>query len=412
MFTGRAELLDKGETTMEHTKNRQEEAEKLEGDKSNNHPTKGGLFGGLFRPKAPPLKPVIDIDDGVMRCPHCSWELEDGEDCAGCGYRYRSGSETDETESSDDDDNDDDDDDDDNDDDESESESDFDSDGMEDEGPEVPRSGFGSGGNTNVVWSRFANPPSDNGFNFGMYHPLTGFLGSAAMAPPGNHRFGVPPALVPRYPENYDQDEFDYEEDEEEEDYEDENEYDHEDSFINDGTQLTSGDYESDSDHSTVVTSSQRNDPHVRPSHQPSHIVSDTDGDHHSSGESDEEGDSDPDSDSGLNSDPSSGDSDSSDEDNIRAAPRRTWQVPSSSPWAQRMEEVPIPAETVDSSSTPDDSEPASSSPPRPAATTGPDTGRGFSAGNAIAVDDSDDDQPIGPVRRNTHKRRRRYSPY
>ncbi|KAJ6094968.1 hypothetical protein N7467_002481 [Penicillium canescens] len=56
MFTARAELLDKGETTMEHTKNRQEEAGKLDQDKSNNHPTQGGLFGGLFRPKAPPSK--------------------------------------------------------------------------------------------------------------------------------------------------------------------------------------------------------------------------------------------------------------------------------------------------------------------------------------------------------------------
>ena len=160
MFTARAELLDKGETTMEHTKNRQEEAGKLDQDKSNNHPTQGGLFGGLFRPKAPPLKPVIDIDDGVMRCPYCSWELEEGEHCAGCGYRYRPGSETDETESSD----------------ESESGSDLDSlDDMDDEEPEEPEDDFGDVDDNDGVWGEFASRYPTNGPTFGM-PPLPGFI--------------------------------------------------------------------------------------------------------------------------------------------------------------------------------------------------------------------------------------------
>lgn len=89
MFTGRAELLDKGETTAEHSKNQKDEADKLDDDKANTNPSSGGLFGGLFKPKAPALKPVVDIEDGVMRCPHCNWELEDDEICGGCGWYYR-----------------------------------------------------------------------------------------------------------------------------------------------------------------------------------------------------------------------------------------------------------------------------------------------------------------------------------
>lgn len=388
MFTARAELLDKGETTMEHTKNRQEEAGKLDQDKSNNHPTQGGLFGGLFRPKAPPLKPVIDIDDGVMRCPYCSWELEEGEHCAGCGYRYRPGSETDETESSD----------------ESESGSDLDSlDDMDDEEPEEPEDDFGDVDDNDGVWGEFASRYPTNGPTFGM-PPLPGFMGSyQTMARLGYHGSAMPPELVSRFTGNYGQDEFDFEED-----IEDENEYDHEDSFINDGTQLMSGDYESDSDHSTVVSSSQPNGP-PRPNvsrHQtPPHIVSDTDGEDDSEEDSEEESDS-----------------DSSDEDDIRAAPPRqafgnaprpVWREPGTSPWPQRIEDLPpSSAETVESSEASEDSEAASSSPPRPPATSRPSTGRGLSARNAIALDDSDDDQPVGPVRRNTHRRRNRYSPY
>ncbi|KAH8693613.1 hypothetical protein BGW36DRAFT_429656 [Talaromyces proteolyticus] len=85
MFTGRAELLDKGETTAEHSQNQQEEAQKLEKDKSNENPQTGGLFQGCFNPKAFPNGPIVDVEDGVMRCPNCSWELEEGS-CQNCGY--------------------------------------------------------------------------------------------------------------------------------------------------------------------------------------------------------------------------------------------------------------------------------------------------------------------------------------
>ncbi|OQD85314.1 hypothetical protein PENANT_c010G08343 [Penicillium antarcticum] len=382
MFTARAELLDKGETTMEHIKHRQEEAGRLEEDKANNHPTQGGLFGGLFKPKVPPLKPVIDIDDGVMRCPHCSWELEEGEQCANCGYRYRPGSETDGTESSD----------------ENDSGSDDDSDGMDDDDSEDSEDDSEDIEDAaNRVWGSVTI--SSNGVELGS-HPLRGAFPSEFRTA-GEFAYPIPEYSVP-----YDPNAFDYEEDEDE----DENEYDHEDSFINDGTQITSGDYESDSGHSTVVTSSQRNERPILFNHH-------TDGEDDSESSSGEEEDSNSDSD----------DSELSDEDDIRAVPARqafgntrqsTWLIPTS-PWMHRRQDAPTPsAETIDSGSgseeeeeeTSDRSEPPSSSPPP--APSRPNTVRGLSARNAITLDDSDDEQPIGPVRRNTHRRRNRYSPY
>ncbi|QKX62671.1 uncharacterized protein TRUGW13939_09832 [Talaromyces rugulosus] len=85
IFTGRAELLDKDETTAEHGKNQREEAEKLEADKSNENPRNGGLFQGFFKPKPQPQGPIIDAEDGVARCPNCAWELEE-DSCSNCGY--------------------------------------------------------------------------------------------------------------------------------------------------------------------------------------------------------------------------------------------------------------------------------------------------------------------------------------
>ncbi|KAL1972378.1 hypothetical protein VTN31DRAFT_6792 [Thermomyces dupontii] len=85
MFTNRAELLDKGETTDEHNQRRQEEAKKIEEDKNNTHPRTGGLFKGCFKEKRGPDGPIIDVDDGVERCPNCAWELVEDE-CVNCGY--------------------------------------------------------------------------------------------------------------------------------------------------------------------------------------------------------------------------------------------------------------------------------------------------------------------------------------
>ncbi|KAL3259090.1 hypothetical protein ABHI18_005537 [Aspergillus niger] len=87
MFTSRPELLDKGETTDEHLSHQREEAERLEKDKANTHPREGGLFRGTFNKKLPVAQPIVDLEDNVVRCPRCSWELEEDEGCAQCGYR-------------------------------------------------------------------------------------------------------------------------------------------------------------------------------------------------------------------------------------------------------------------------------------------------------------------------------------
>lgn len=85
MFTSRPELLDSGETTAEHTKHQLEEAQRLEADKADTNPRTGGLFKGAFKPKPVIHKPVHDLEDDVLRCPECSWELEEGA-CLHCGY--------------------------------------------------------------------------------------------------------------------------------------------------------------------------------------------------------------------------------------------------------------------------------------------------------------------------------------
>jgi hypothetical protein len=85
MFTSHAELLEKGETTAEHTKHQREEAERLEADRANLDPRTGGLFQGSFKERVPLGRPIIDVEDNVTRCPICSWELEDDE-CLHCGY--------------------------------------------------------------------------------------------------------------------------------------------------------------------------------------------------------------------------------------------------------------------------------------------------------------------------------------
>ena len=74
-----------GETTEEHKKWQEEEASLVEKDRSNNGPS-GGLFRGCFRMWTRRTAPIIrDVEDGVDRCPRCTWELEDGL-CGSCGY--------------------------------------------------------------------------------------------------------------------------------------------------------------------------------------------------------------------------------------------------------------------------------------------------------------------------------------
>ncbi|PYH93738.1 hypothetical protein BO71DRAFT_354657 [Aspergillus ellipticus CBS 707.79] len=88
MFTSRPELLDKGETTDEHLRHQCDEAERLEKDKRSTHPKEGGLFRGTFnKSRLPAAQPIVDLEDNVVRCPRCSWELEEDAGCAQCGYR-------------------------------------------------------------------------------------------------------------------------------------------------------------------------------------------------------------------------------------------------------------------------------------------------------------------------------------
>ncbi|KAK2882730.1 hypothetical protein FQN49_000042 [Arthroderma sp. PD_2] len=82
MFIGRSELTDANETTHEHLANQVAETERVENDKKNTDPEKGGLFQGCFNKTNAPIR---DDDEGVTRCPACLWELEDGE-CMHCGY--------------------------------------------------------------------------------------------------------------------------------------------------------------------------------------------------------------------------------------------------------------------------------------------------------------------------------------
>ncbi|PYI06605.1 hypothetical protein BO78DRAFT_407291 [Aspergillus sclerotiicarbonarius CBS 121057] len=95
MFTSRPELLDKGETTDEHLRHQREEAGRLERDKLNTHPKEGGLFRGTFNKRIPTAQPIVDLEDNVVRCPRCSWELEEDSGCAQCGYRQDDDSVTD-----------------------------------------------------------------------------------------------------------------------------------------------------------------------------------------------------------------------------------------------------------------------------------------------------------------------------
>ncbi|KAL1595715.1 E3 ubiquitin ligase [Paraconiothyrium brasiliense] len=90
VFINRAELLPSGETRDLHTKWQKEEADAVQLDKDNTDPRVGGLFKGCFKPthaRGPSLQVIRDQEDGVERCPVCSWELEDGE-CVQCGLFF------------------------------------------------------------------------------------------------------------------------------------------------------------------------------------------------------------------------------------------------------------------------------------------------------------------------------------
>ena len=85
IFANRPELMPVGETTQEHKRWQEEEAALVEKDRATvGH--KGGLFRGCFRlTRRRQLAVIRDDEDGVDRCPRCTWELEDGL-CESCGY--------------------------------------------------------------------------------------------------------------------------------------------------------------------------------------------------------------------------------------------------------------------------------------------------------------------------------------
>jgi hypothetical protein len=86
MFISRVELLPEDETTAEHDEAKRIEAQLIETDRTTRTDGVPGLFKGVFGQA--PLQyrgPIHDAEDGVMRCPMCAWEMEDGE-CGQCGY--------------------------------------------------------------------------------------------------------------------------------------------------------------------------------------------------------------------------------------------------------------------------------------------------------------------------------------
>lgn len=89
IFIGRAELMPAGETTNEHLIAKQEEASIVEGDRLNTDTRNGGLFRGCFNTHSNISAAAVihDDEDGVTRCPHCSWELVNGF-CNGCERNY------------------------------------------------------------------------------------------------------------------------------------------------------------------------------------------------------------------------------------------------------------------------------------------------------------------------------------
>lgn len=83
----RAELLPEGETVEQHNQWRREEEEIVQQDRNNTNSKLGGLFKGCFRKPERPLRAIHDQEDGVDRCPMCTWELEDGT-CGQCGLQF------------------------------------------------------------------------------------------------------------------------------------------------------------------------------------------------------------------------------------------------------------------------------------------------------------------------------------
>ncbi|KAJ5812171.1 hypothetical protein N7474_008472 [Penicillium riverlandense] len=375
MFTGRAELLDKGETTAEHSKNQKDEADKLDEDKANTNPSSGGLFGGLFKPKAPALKPVVDIEDGVMRCPHCNWELEDDEICGGCGWYYRPDSDQ-MTDYSDDY---------------------SDEDSIDDlEGPDSLDDEFED--EDDFGDHSFSHPP--------FFTPGGGpvhFIRGDPATLPHHIQSMIHTGRIPLeyfYSDSFasggDVNDWTSEQGEEDEMG----------SFIDDDEhETTSQAIDYDSDPSTVVGESRASNQNPGPLQEytiDAVLTDDSEDDDYESeidlgSQGQPEGSFTPVSSSSL-------------VHPIYYETRSPGQSEAGTTDVSRLEEEPLGSSEDDDDDDESDSETPSSPPPRRMQRSG-DTGT--SAGNAIAIDDSDDedDQPVGPLRR-AQRRRPRYSPY
>ena len=77
------------ETIQDHKKNSEEEANLIRRDRLNTDGKNGGLFRGCFKQSGSFIvhRPIRDDEDGVIRCPNCAWELEDGY-CNACEVGY------------------------------------------------------------------------------------------------------------------------------------------------------------------------------------------------------------------------------------------------------------------------------------------------------------------------------------
>lgn len=383
LFTSRAELLDKGETTAEHANHQREEAEKVDTDKKNTHPREGGLFRGTFsKARAPPPQPIVDLEDNVVRCPHCSWELEEGTDCTQCGYHQDMDSFTGESDYMDEDDM-------------LSEMTDYMDDEYEDAFGDVDVDDF---------WGDLPDAfPVELASLWGVHgiHRHNGYP-SRPQLPYAHAGYDDWPSLRAAMHDSLD---------EEEEEGEDEDEDDGEmDSFIDDDSHLGEGDY-SESDRSTVVGAHEysmpdHGDDHAAapypPSISDSYISSEitaTDGE---GVDVDEDEDEDPDDDSDEDDD-----DDDDDDEPVRPAVggnrrRRlpSYQVVSSSPAFDTLPSRNASFSLSHSASTRLDRRPQQT----PSA--------GTSVSTAIHVDDESDEGPIGPVRRTRERgncRRRIY---
>jgi hypothetical protein len=422
MFTSRAELLDKGETTAEHLKHREEECERLDKDKANMDAEHGGLFRGLFKERPPPLQPVVDLDDGVMRCPICSWELDEEEVCAGCGYEYQGGSDgTDYT------------------DEDSDPTGTENHDSIIDDEADVDNDdGFGDIEDDDEVWGTFALPGSfprglaaPNPSGIAWHDGFPPFYHPGAPWPPMGYGHAPPPGVILTDPSEYDEHYID-----------EENEYDEQDSFIDDEEHVDREDDGSQSENSTVMAPTWQTGNSRRPIILDETIISDEDEDEDEDEEEDEE-----DSvvrrphrrptanfvwdDDSEEEEEAEAEEDEMDEDEIRLMePRGPWGIPvshgdtyhdaPSSPThtedtdeGENPEIDPAPGrrryQNVVEDSEESESSDSNSPPPRrrPAGSTG------VTFGNAITIDDdSEEEQPVGPVRRQVQRRQPRYSPY